>query len=62
MNTCTVPDTPKEKFSRSSCDCELCLKMHLSVLEWNTFTPTTAMQRRMMEVISKIEKQEVNSS
>ena len=52
----TVPDEACEEFTRSSCDCKTCVRMHLSILEWNTFVPKTALQKSMKKVVAKIEK------
>lgn len=48
-----------ESFTDSSCDnCDFCKKMHISVKEWDTFTPETNLQKNMINVIKKIEERE----
>lgn len=51
----TVPDGESNRFTKSCCDCDSCTNMHNSVKEWNTFTPKTALQTRMLKVVAKIE-------
>ena len=46
----------KQSFKRSNCECEFCDKIHSSVKEWKTFTPVTNLQKNMMDVIERIEK------
>jgi len=50
-----TPDSKDEKFTTSICDCEKCKRMHMSQIEWDTFTPRTHLQRGMKEVIARIE-------
>lgn len=51
----TVPDGESNRFTKSSCNCDSCTNMHNSVKEWNTFTPKTSLQTRMLKVVAKIE-------
>ena len=44
-----------EAFTKSDCACEFCIGTHLANREWETFAPETALQRRMMDVVKKIE-------
>ena len=55
-----LPDKDGEKFSKSSCNCDICLAMHTSQIEWNTFKPTTSLQYRMKEIINKLETQGID--
>jgi len=50
-----LQENEKELFSKSDCNCLKCQQMHISVLEWETFTPQTALQKRMLRVVKKIE-------
>ena len=50
-----TPDVEGEKFTPSLCNCNACRSMHMAQLEWDTFTPTTELQFRMKEVVSKLE-------
>jgi hypothetical protein len=51
-----IPDEEREPFSPSSCNCKECTMMHIAQIEWDTFKPETILQRRMMTVIAKIER------
>lgn len=51
-----IPDDEGELFSMSSCECSECKSMHSSQLEWLTFKPETQLQKQMISVIAKIEK------
>jgi len=51
-----TPDKEGEKFTPSLCTCDVCRSMHASQLEWDTFTPTTELQFRMIDVVKKLEK------
>ena len=55
-----LPDNDGEKFSRSSCNCHFCLKMHASDVEWDTFKPNTRLQYRMKEIVSKLQNQGID--
>tara|TARA_B110000908_G_scaffold168744_1_gene224325 strand:+ start:292 stop:498 length:207 start_codon:yes stop_codon:yes gene_type:complete len=48
-----------ETFTKSTCDCEFCDKMHSSSKEWATFIPETNIQKNMLAVVAKIEKQQI---
>lgn len=50
-----IRENSKEKFSQSTCDCEKCREIHRSQKEWETFKPKTNLQKRMMDVIKRIE-------
>lgn len=45
-----------ERFTRSTCDCDFCKITHYSSVEWETFTPKTNLQKRMLKVVKRIEK------
>lgn len=51
----TVPDKDCDKFTMSTCPCAECLSTHLSVAEWSTFKPKSALQKGMLRVIAKLE-------
>mgnify|MGYP001340934119 CR=1 FL=1 len=51
----TVVPNEDEHFSSSKCKCEICRNMHLSQLEWETFVPKTQLQKRMKNIINKLE-------
>lgn len=51
-----VPETEDDKFTLSTCDCDLCKEMHVSIEEWDTFEANTCLQKGMKKVIKKIEK------
>ena len=36
-----TPDSEKEQFTVSTCDCRACRLMHMAQTEWDTFTPRT---------------------
>ena len=57
-----LPDKDGEKFSKSLCNCDICMAMHTSQIEWNTFKPTTGLQYRMKEIIAKLETKGVDKS
>lgn len=48
-----VPD--EDNFSVSECNCKSCRAMHFSIIEWQTFTPKTNLQKNMKRVIHDIE-------
>ena len=50
-----VPDNEGEPFTRSNCKCEFCLHMHNCNVEWESFICRTQLQRRLKEVVSKLE-------
>ena len=51
-----VPDDENEPFSRSNCECEFCIHMHLCNVEWESFICHTQLQRRMKDVVEKLQK------
>ena len=50
-----LPDKEGEPFSSSLCDCKECKETHYAQREWETFIPKTKLQKRMVDVINKIE-------
>ena len=42
------------------CNCLECQQGRLDSLEWNSFVPLTNLQKRMKEVVKKIEDREKN--
>lgn len=50
-----VPDKTSDSFTKSTCNCASCLAMHLAVLEWDSFTVKTSLQKSMKHVVGKIE-------
>lgn len=57
----TVPDKDCDEFTVSTCSCAECLSTHASVVEWNTFKPKNALQRRMLQIVAKIEADNGNT-
>ena len=55
-----LPDREGEQFSSSLCSCKECIDTHNSQREWETFVPKTKLQRRMFDVINKIENRAKN--
>lgn len=51
-----IPDEEEETFSTSSCNCKECTLVHIAQIEWDTFKPKTKLQRRMITVVAKIER------
>ena len=51
-----IPDRDVEKFTTSKCNCIECMRMHLAQKEWDTFKPKNRLQKRMLDVVSRIEK------
>jgi hypothetical protein len=51
-----ISDEEGEDFSPSSCGCLSCLLMHSSNAEWDTFVPTTVLQKKMKAVVKKLER------
>ena len=54
--------TDDEKFTDSECNCEFCKQMKGEVAAWNTLVPKTNLQKRMVDVIKKIEDREKGKS
>ena len=50
-----VPDDQGEPFTRSDCKCEFCIHMHNCNVEWSSFICRTQLQKRILEVVSKLE-------
>jgi len=42
----------------SECKCVECAQMRVSALEWEKFVPVTNLQKRMLEVVKRIEERE----
>jgi hypothetical protein len=55
-NVLIIPDNESEQFTQSSCECTECKSIHFSIEEWDTFESSTAVQRGMKRIVSKIEK------
>ena len=51
-----LPDD--DSFTESSCKCANCTSMNTHILQWNTLQPKTNLQKRMKDVIDKIETRE----
>jgi|TARA_B110000259_G_C14034389_1_gene408500 hypothetical protein len=49
-------DNNGENFSKSKCKCNECIMMHISQKEWKKFKPKNNLQRRMLNIVKKIEK------
>ena len=48
----------KDDFVESECACNVCQSMNDVDEEWDSFTPQTNLQKRMKDVIGKIETRE----
>ena len=46
--------------NESECNCLECKQIRLASLEWNSYQATTNLQKRMLEVVKKIEDREKN--
>jgi len=44
--------------NESECNCLECQQIRLASLEWDTYVPTTSLQKRMLEVVKRIEDRE----
>jgi hypothetical protein len=53
-----VPDKDVEEFTISKCKCCSCMATNRAVAEWDSFTPTTALQKKMIKVVKSITKRE----
>ncbi len=51
-----IPDNEVEHFTTSKCNCIECMRMHLAQKEWETFKPKNRLQKRMLDVVKRIEK------
>jgi len=58
MSKLIIVNDDCEVFTKSTCSCHFCMSMHASVNEWETFIPTTHLQKEMKKVVSKIENRE----
>ena len=47
-----------DKFTHSSCVCKVCEGMRTSSKEWDEFSPKNNLQRRMKDVVNRIEARE----
>ncbi len=48
----------KDDFTESECVCKVCQSMNDVDEEWDSFTPQTNLQKRMKDVIARIETRE----
>jgi len=48
----------KDDFVESECACNVCQSMNEVDEEWDSFTPKTNLQKRMKDVIARIETRE----
>ena len=48
----------KDDFMESECACKVCQSMNDVDEEWDSFTPKTNLQKRMKDVIARIETRE----
>lgn len=53
-----IPDQETEEFTKSLCNCKNCTQINKSNKKWKSFIPKTNLQKRMKDVIYKIEKRE----
>lgn len=44
-----------EKFTQSECDCDFCNSMHEAQEQWETYQVKSNLQRRMKNVVNRIE-------
>jgi len=51
-----VDDNEKDVFTTSKCSCDFCISMDISVRDWGKFVAKSALQRRMLRVVAKIER------
>mgnify|MGYP003653342884 CR=1 FL=1 len=54
----TDDDEPADKFTHSTCVCKVCEGMKTSSKEWDEFSPKNNLQRRMKDVVGRIEARE----
>jgi len=54
----TNDEEPVDKFTPSSCVCNVCEGMRTSSKEWDEFSPKNNIQRRMKDVVDRIEARE----
>ena len=53
-----IIENTDEKFSKSRCDCATCKRMNEANNEWEEFVPETDLQKRMIEIVTRIESRE----
>jgi hypothetical protein len=53
-----IIEKDNEKFVKSQCICEFCTSSHNTINVWESYSPQTNLQKRMLKVISRIEKRE----
>jgi len=54
----TNDDEPADKFTHSTCVCKVCEGMKTGSKEWDEFSPKNNLQRRMKDVVKRIEARE----
>ncbi len=54
-----VKEKSKDKFTKSSCNCEVCKKMNNTYLD-KSFVPKNHIQKRVLEYAEKLEKRILN--
>jgi len=54
----TADNEPTDKFTQPICTCETCKGMNTGSIEWETFSTKNNLQRRMKEVVARIETRE----
>lgn len=60
MATISDLQSEDEPFTVSNCKCDFCIGTHVSIMEWETFTAKTELQRNMLRVVDRIEKREAS--
>lgn len=58
MSNLVIVDNEQEVFKKSECNCTFCQTMHGSVIEWDSFVPTTAGQKIIKDSINRISDRE----
>ncbi len=53
-----IIDNDGVPFCRSECNCDTCKEMNNANDTWDTFVPSTPLERRMADVINKIMQRE----
>jgi len=51
-------DEHVEKFTQPICTCKICKGMNTGSTEWESFVPKNNLQRRMKDIVARIEKRE----
>jgi len=54
----TDDDKQEDKFTHSTCECNVCEGMKTGSKEWKEFSPKNNLQRRMKDVVDRIEARE----